>query len=147
MNGYLRIGFCFVILITLCNCGSQSPENAYKSIVDEANKGNYEKVYESFTAKSQGQLDMSLKMVVGMVAAFADEGDADAERLKNLSGKELFVAMCSDEDKGESPVALGEMISTKINGDFATLRVREDGEEKEVQMVKENGQWKLHFEV
>jgi hypothetical protein len=64
-----------------------------------------------------------------------------------MSGKELFVAMISGEDDGDTPFVIGEVISKRINGNMATLLIKMGDEEEEVQMVKENGEWKLHLEM
>ena len=133
-------------LLLLTGCG-QSPEKAYQDIANDAGKGNWEKVYDSFSLKSQGQLDMSLKMMAGMAAAFSEEGDADAERIQNMSGKEVFVLMMEGEESDGGPVLIGEVISTEIDGDRATLRIQQDENEEEMQLVKENGKWKLLLEM
>jgi len=147
MKNIIFIGVCILLVIGFCGCGSQSPEKAYKNIATDAAAGNWDNVYDAFSAKSQGQLDMSLKMMVGLAAAFSEEDENVAEHIENLSGKELFVAMLSGEESDANFFSLGDIIDSKVDGERATLRVRDGDDEEEVQMVKENGVWKLHFEI
>ena len=147
MKNVLHAGLCMLLVIGLCGCGSKSPEKAYKNIATDVAAGNWDKVYDAFSAKSQGQLDMSLKMMAGLAAAFSEEDDKAAERIENMSGKELFVAMVSEKESDASPVSVGDIVDSRIDGEQATLRVRNGDDESEVQMVKENGAWKLHFEM
>lgn len=135
------------MLLAICGCGDSSIEKAYNRITDDASKGNWDKVYDSFSTKSQGQLDENLKMLVDFLTVFSEEGDADAERIQNMSGKELFVDMFADVSADESPVLFGEVISKQVNGNSAIVRVRQNGKVEEFEMVKEGGKWKLHFEM
>ena len=135
------------MLLAICGCGDSSIEKAYNRITDDASKGNWDKVYDSFSTKSQGQLDENLKMLVDFLTVFSEEGDADTERIQNMSGKELFVDMFADVSADESPVLFGEVISKQVNGNSAIVRVRQNGKVEEFEMVKEGGKWKLHFEM
>ena len=55
--------------------------------------------------------------------------------------------MVSEKESDASPVSVGDIVDSRIDGEQATLRVRNGDDESEVQMVKENGAWKLHFEM
>jgi hypothetical protein len=64
-----------------------------------------------------------------------------------LEGKEIFISMMESNDPTENPVTIGEVISEEVDGDKATLRISRDGEESDIQLVKENGKWKISLEL
>jgi len=119
----------------------QTPEAAYTNIATAAQQGGWDQVYGALSETSKGQLDQALKQV-------AKSGLADSsamEIISALSGLDLFTYMASETKKPIHPVVLGTILESKIDGDQATLRIKTGDQETNVQMVRENGDWKLIY--
>jgi len=136
---------------------ASTPQQAYNDMCNNMEKGRLGRVYDSFSKESQAALDAHLKTLLDLAASSAAApfeelaGGAGAkdnsayQSLKGLAGKELFVKMFTGERARKKPVAFGEVVSSKVTGDTATLRIRRDGREEHIQMLKEEGRWKLHM--
>lgn len=137
MKKYLTLAACVLILITLCSCGG-GPEKEYNRITTNVSKGDWGKVYDSLSAKTQAKIDMLVKMALAFQSQKVDE---------DISGKELFVNLMAKDESGRKDMEkiLGgeEVISTEIEGDTATLLVLKGGEQEKIKMIKENNKWKL----
>lgn len=144
MKSMKSLAVCGCVLALMAGC-AKGPAAAYKELTTKVEKQDWAGVYDSFSAKSQGQMDMAMEMVAGMSATFAEGEDAKAaQKLTELKGKELFVAVMSMGDDSVTPLALGEVTKEDIQNDMATLTVKtKKGKEESVKMVKENKQWKL----
>ena len=144
MNRTMTWLTCGCALALMAGC-AKGPSAAYQEMAAKADKKDWSGVYDSFSAKAQGQMDMSIKMLVEMGAAFAEDEEADEmKKMKKLEGKELFAAVMSSGDESETPFPLGEVTKEDVAGDKATLTIKtKDGKEIALDMVKENKQWKL----
>lgn len=131
----------------ISGCARQpSPELTYKNIVEASEKGNWDVVYDSLDSYTKGQMDISLKMLMGLTLAFG--GNENMEGYDNLSGKDLFVkiAQTNIADSTDGLVAKSgyEVIRTNKNKEKAELIIKSpDGILSEVLMVMENNTWKL----
>jgi TPR repeat protein len=142
---WIKLYVCVCVAGMLAGC-AKGPSEAYKEITTKADKKDWSGVYDDFTSKSQGKLDVTLEMVASMGAAFSEEKDSTkAESLAQLKGKELFAAVMGASGAEAGPVALGgEVIKEDVAGDKATLTVKnQKGKETIVTMLRENKQWKL----
>lgn len=131
-------------VVVIAGCG-KSPSAAYAEIEAKAEQGDWSGVYDSVAAKSQGVLDMMMRLAASL-EGLAGEGknQKEAAQVAKLEGKELFIHMMAVKDPDKSLVSQGEVIAEEVSGDRATLTLKtEDGEEEKVVMEKENGKWKL----
>jgi len=141
----------YLFLLALCfffaGCTKMlSPSVAYSKIVENANKGNWEYVYDNIDRYSQGVVNTSLKIMSEMVSSF--KGEKGKEK-QYASGKERFIAMCktqemlADNFKKDKP----QIIKIDIRGQKAYLTIKEkDKEQDTVVMYFEDNRWKMHIE-
>lgn len=139
---------CGCVLALMAGC-AKGPSEAYKDLTTKAEKQDWAGVYDSISAKSQGQVDGAIKMIAGMGSMFAEGDDAKAlEKIGELEGRELFAAVMSRGDSSEPPFPLGTVTKEEVSGDKAALTVKtKKGNEESVAMVRENKQWKLVFSM
>jgi len=136
----------FSVLLTGCG---ETPQSAYEQIIQHGENGQFDKVWDRIDKKSQGKLEARLgdlaKLGAGL-AALAGKRQ-EAEELKSLKGKGLFVKACETFEKAREKYMHRRVKSVKIEGDRATLTMlpTTGGTETEqtVTMIKEDGIWKL----
>jgi hypothetical protein len=137
----LLIAMCTMAVAALAVSGCTSgPEAGYQKLTEAAEAGDWGQVYDLIDKKSQGQVDMAFRMLAGF--ATADVGTATAGK----SGRDMFIAMLSNNDEAAAQYKAGdyEITGKEVDGEEATLTVRRpDGTTQIVQMLKEDGIWKL----
>lgn len=156
--------FIAMLALTLVCAKSQSPSQAYGKMVQAAKSKDWEKVYDSFSESSQENMVEGLKAVqafseglFSMMTGEEEQENSSAEKNnEQLSGKEFFVkTMTSGQDN--SMIDVGEVKKEKITGDKAVLTIKREKNEDdprsafmddttEVEMVLENGSWKIVLE-
>lgn len=133
--------------IALSACGPGSPEAAYADVVAASEEGDWEAVYDSFDMRTQARLDVVLEMIVGFAGAFGGE---EANAFEGLSGRELFIAMAST-DSGDAPTLVEngeyEVLGTERDGERAELEIRRGNSIQTVEMVLEEGAWKISLDL
>ena len=133
-----------LVVCILCGCGSNTPTEAYNKVAKHVENREWDKFYDCFSQKSQGQLDITLKMLMGLESGFSQDAKKDIE---GKTGKEFFVALMSTKEASDGLVALGKVRKEKIEGDTVVLTVKSEDGEEDVNMVRENGEWKLYFSM
>lgn len=139
---------CCMAALLVSGC-AKKPSAAFQEIAAKAEKKDWAGLYDAMSSKSQGQMDMAMAMMVGLGSALAEGDNAKkAKELSALKGRELFARIMQEEAKpGQLPVALGEVVKQQVSGEKATLTVKGKGaKESQVEMVRENGEWKLVME-
>ncbi|KMQ49740.1 hypothetical protein CHISP_3338 [Chitinispirillum alkaliphilum] len=140
-----------VMTIFVAIACSQSPSEVYERKVQALVNQNWSEVYDFHCESSQEQLVDVLKFVL----ALDDDLESmvlGGKKAEQLSEKEIFIKvmsmMSSDEIFTEGDIE--EVIDEKIIDDRAvlTIKLEKDGEKDttEVEMVLENGLWKIVHE-
>jgi tetratricopeptide (TPR) repeat protein len=136
--------FEFLVVFPAASALAKTPVDAYKRITEFTQKGDWEAFYDSFDSDSQKVNLSSLSFM--SFAAFGD-GECPAG-FASMSPREKMIAIY--RKKSENPergnFLAREVVSSKVSGDRATLIVRRPaGEDKEVLMKLENGDYKIHL--
>jgi hypothetical protein len=120
---------------------SEGPVEAYERILKLSEAGHHEKAYDLIDKRSQGKLDVALKLALG----FAPVDAKERERIGKLNGRELYAAVMRIDPKRR--IGRSEVKSVTVNGDRATLETIStiDGKPhpETIHMVREDGVWKL----
>ncbi len=128
---------------------ADTPDGAYRKIIQSGESGDFEYVWNRIDKKSQAKLEIWLEMLVGMAAAFSDD-ERKVNEAKAMKGKELFLRMARDNPRLKQLYVHRTVKSCNAQGDQATLVVvASEGNrtvEETVTMVKEDGTWKLSME-
>jgi len=70
------------------------------------------------------------------------------EELNNYSGREFFVKLFAQPDVAKSMKEKSgkfEIIDSKIDGDKATVKTKTNDQEEDIEVIKENGYWKVNL--
>lgn len=140
-----------VLSIGLLGCG-ESPQAAYRTILQYQQTGQYDKIWDRIDKKSQGKLEQGLELMAKLAAFGAALGGQkqEAEELSQLKGKELFVRVCQKVPQLGKDFAAQEIKSVQQEGDRAqlTVVVSVDGkqQERQITMLREDGIWKLSID-
>jgi Domain of unknown function (DUF4878) len=144
-NGRVVTVGAMLLAVTLAGCG-ESPEAAYRAVGAAAARGDWGAVYDRLDKKSQGRMDMGMKMLAGMGAAFSKD-KANVEAVKDANGRDLFIKFADEKPVVGQNYRSAKFLSTKVEGDRATLtveRIRDGKPARDtVHMIKEDGRWKI----
>jgi hypothetical protein len=127
MAGRAKLRFILAVLASLCLAvalpacgpfGGGSPEDALEDLKDAAKDGDEEKLCDLFTEDAKDQIEENVDE--SCEDFYGDISDDDLEILSEFEVKE-----------------------TNEDGDEAEVTIEADGEEDEVLMKKEDGDWKI----
>lgn len=150
-----------------------TPEDTFNMFQEAVSSGEFEKMYDCFSAKQQKNMDAQVPQTQKAISAHLNKS-ADKERLaklgitdekiKNMKGRDLMrvnlamgqvmAEMFTPKGKPvpdiikemQAEIAKTKLISSKINADGKTAVVtvqNPKGKKEDSLMVLENGQWKL----
>lgn len=125
---------------------ANTPTKTYERTTMYINTKQWGKIWDQFDKSTQERFDSQLSQIRLLPRARRPPQFRDVE---GMSGREMFVAMC---EKGvlmpHDELIEHEVLSETIDGDRATLEVRDPklSRIQKIQMVKEDGLWKLTFE-
>ena len=115
------IAIALLSTLVLASCGGNTPEDAAKGFMTALIKGDVDKAKELSTEKSH--------KIVGLIAAMtASQADSQSEEQKK---------------KMEETLAALDKIKCEVDGD--TAKCAPEGENKKIDLVKEDGKWKVDF--
>lgn len=143
----LLAGSAALLLAFSAGC-AETPQSAYEQIIKHGDAGQFDKVWDRIDKTSQGRIEGVMHLAafgLGMKAGISGNKQ-EAEQLRNLAGKDLFVKICQEMPKAREDYAKRRVKSVKTEGDRATLTVVATGggdKEETVHMIKEDGIWKL----
>jgi len=138
------------------NFSLESPQESYRKIILASEEGRWNYVYDRIDKRSQGQLEVSLKILTGLASAFerafSDHSNTSSRTLNaldTLSGRDLFLAMGQQSKdllglKGNFEYSVDQCT---IEDGVARLKVSvTNGDEQSTQtvtLIKEDWLWKL----
>ncbi len=118
-----------VATLALAACSKNAPGNTIERMQAEICSTGDPMVMQKYVSAKSQQIVSMMSMLM-------------AEEAKAKQIKEQIKADCA---AGANKV---EILETKIDGDTATVRYRNGkGEEETAQLIKEDGEWKLHIEA
>lgn len=129
--------------------GGGSPSSAFLSLVGNFKSQNWGRVWDGLDSATHEQASAFLS-----IAAMSPNPVTSGLNLSGKSDRQKFVAILdkvvsekATEFKRDVASASFEVVSEEINGDQATLEIREVGRTRtnKITMVKEGGRWKLSF--
>ncbi len=158
----MRIGVAVLaglLLFAACSGGSAgtTPQATFESMKKVAGAKDWGGLYDLVEPSAREEAEknwqeqkkkldspegkMGLKMMAGMFGL-------DAEKIPEMSMKELFVAMLekfSDMPQGKKVQEFAEatILDTKIDGDKATIKFKAGGKEDSMNLKKVGGSWYL----
>ena len=120
MNRIIKLGTVLAgagIVLLFAGCGSNTPDDVAKELVDCFRSADFNGVSELSTG--------DFKKGAEVLREFVKDSEKAAECKKELLGKKI------------------EIGSSKINGDRATIPVLIDGKDKRIELIKIDGVWKV----
>jgi hypothetical protein len=129
---------------------SKGPTATVHAFFDAIEKKDYKKAYSYVSPKGleamRTQMKTSLVQAKAFISMMPPEAVAEIEKMEKLvsaTPEAFFIGLMEmsaeqDEEDFEMPI----IVSEKIDGDKATLTLKDDeGEEEPMELVKEGGKW------
>ncbi|HOJ49239.1 MAG TPA: DUF4878 domain-containing protein [Spirochaetota bacterium] len=146
-----------LFLVIACSKGSKganTPHDAVKNMYTSIINGNGGDFYDSLSKQSADNMEKMFKGMFTFVLQMSknsgksDEETKKMEELNNYSGREFFVKLFAQPDVAKSMKEKSgkfEIIDSKIDGDKATVKTKTNDQEEDIEVIKENGYWKVNL--
>ncbi|MCP4647060.1 MAG: hypothetical protein GY852_04890 [bacterium] len=145
----LALAAIFVLAIA-CGGGGGTPDQVVKQLLDAVENGDGDAIVSHLSAEVITGLDEGLEEIkadpegtAGMAVMFGIE--ITPEEVSELTaGKAITLLLTSEMVTAEMPDFSGvEIGAAVIDGETAVVPVTMDGDTDEIELVLENGEWKI----
>jgi|GEM_PF-2405186 len=141
-----------VVAVLMLGAGEpDSPKEVWEKVQRKMAEGDYEGVFEHFSAKMQAGFETEAKRILermregrGSWEALERDAGASREEILEMEWKELWALLMEAESKGRpSPPAAWTLLEETVEGDRAEIRFDVGGQEETMHLVREEGRWKI----
>ena len=146
-----RFAVVFIVVFTLIlACAGATPDQVVKKMLDGAHSGDGNAIVSCMSAEAIQELDESLIQLKEAPEESAEflamlGVEMTAEEVTNMTAGDFITALLLSEVMAEempdfSTAVIGESI---IEGEKAMVEVTIDGDTNEIELILQDGEWKL----
>ena len=155
-----KIIVLFVMLLLIAYCskkGASTPNDAVQAMYNAVIKSDGGALYDTLSKESADNMEKMFKGMFQFVLQMSKQSGQQNEQTKmmeelnNVNGRDFFVKLFAQPDVSKSMKDKTgekfEIVDTKIDGDKAVVKTKTGDKEEDIEVVKENGVWKIKFDL